>query len=192
MTALHPVTACPAGANRHVKLAHDHLWDRQLFLNLCGHIGRPQRAPAIRTGRRQRGLVPFIDPRRLPPAGRDTIAGTCSAAGPARPASERLRERCGLTTARPARSVQLPLQARVLVLESLVGLVQPPVLTFQLVPFTLDPLKAAPQLLCLLAPRALRLVLSAGSALHTPVMSHSLKCNSNNWISGRNPLTNYE
>ena len=77
MTALHPAPVCPAGANRHLELADDHLRDRQLFLSLRGHAYRTQRAPAIRTGRRQRSVVPFIDPPRLPPAGRDTIAGTC-------------------------------------------------------------------------------------------------------------------
>ena len=72
---------------------------------------RPQRAPVIRTGRRQRGIVPFVDPGRPRPARRDAIVGARPAAGSPRDAGERLHERRGLTTTGSARRGQLRLPA---------------------------------------------------------------------------------
>ena len=192
MTALHAAAARPAGPNRHPERTHDYSRSRQLFLKLRRQPRRLQPAAAIRTGRRQRGIVSFIHSPRLSPPRRDAIAGTRSASWTPRAAFERLGKWCCLTTTRTARRRQLPLQPLVLVLQPLVALVQPPIVPLQLVPFAFDPLELAAQSFRSLAPPILRLGPTSCLTLHTTFMAYSLsKYNPIIWIAGPDPVTSY-
>ena len=193
MTALHAAAARPAGPNGHPERTHDYSRSRQLFLKLRRQPRRLQPAAAIRTGRRQRGIVSFIHSPRLSPPRRDAIAGTRSASWTPRAAFERLGKWCCLTTTRTARRRQLPLQPLVLVLQPLVALVQPPIVPLQLVPFAFDPLELAAQSFRSLAPPILRLGPTSCLTLHTTFMAYSLsKYNPIIWIAGPDPVTSYD
>jgi hypothetical protein len=67
MTSLHASAASGTPADVQIKLADDDARDRELFLVLRrdGHFH--DRTRARRTLRRERHVVPFIDPRRHPP-----------------------------------------------------------------------------------------------------------------------------
>ena len=192
MTALHAAAARPAGPNGHPERTHDYSRSRQLFLKLRRQPRRLQPASAIRTGRRQQGIVSFIHSPRLSPPRRDAIAGTRPAPWRPRVTFEGLGKRRRLTTTRPARRRQLPLQPLVLVLQPLVALVQPPVVPLQPVPFAFNPLELAAQSFRSLAPPILRLGPASCLTLHTTFMAYSLpKYNPIIWIAGPDPVTCY-
>ena len=114
MPALHPAPACPAGAKRHLEPTDEHARDRQLFLHVGGHARRLQHPAAVRAGRRQGNVMPFIEPHWRPAARRHTIRGAGSPARPLRRTAERFRKRCRLAATGPTRSVKFPLQPRIL------------------------------------------------------------------------------
>ena len=103
----------------HVEAPHDRAHRGQIFLILRGDAGAPDRAAAVRTGRGERRGVGHIHARGNRAARPATIPDAGTPSRPPTPALwSVLGERRGLPKARAPRHVELLLQARILLLQS--------------------------------------------------------------------------
>ena len=160
VAALHPPLTLRAVADLDVEAPHDRAHHGQLFLILRRHAGHFDRAAAVRTRRRNRRRVGFVDPRRARAAAVAAIRRTGPPSG-VPPATLRpvLGKRRSLPATRPACLVQLSFQALDLLLQAVN-------LPLQAVVLALQPLGVA------LAPRHLPLEpFDFGVQVFNPILS---------------------
>jgi hypothetical protein len=111
MAALHAAVTGDAGPDRNLEPAHERALHRQLLLILRHRLPPVQGARTVRTLRRQRDDVGFIDVRRRAPMRAGAIGRAGFAAGPLRMSGHLLaRERRGLSVDGAPGGIQLFLQ----------------------------------------------------------------------------------
>ena len=119
MSALDASATGNTTADVHVEAPHDRAHRGQIFLILRGDAGAPDRAAAVRTGRGERRGVGHIHARGHHAARPATIPDAGAPSRPPTPALwSVLGERRGLPKAGAPRHVELLLQARILLLQS--------------------------------------------------------------------------
>lgn len=139
MASLHPAATAATATNVNRKAAHDPFDRRQVLLILSGDVRFVDSIAALRTGLRERHLMPLMDHRRDPALAPPAIVPSRFAARPPRSTLRRpLRERRSLAESRATRGVQLLFESVVLSLQSIA-------FPLDLAPFPLGPRQFLPQ-----------------------------------------------